>query len=142
MRILRNIFAVLIGAVVGAKLNEGIIVLSGSIVSLPNGMDPMDIESLKANIHLFEVQHFIFPFLAHALGTFVGAFITGLIAVSHKVKLALIIGFLFLFGGIAMAFMLEGSPIWFIVLDLLIAYLPMAWIGGKLATKIGEKKLT
>ncbi len=139
MKILRNILAVVLGAVIGAKLNEGIIMLSGSLVSLPNGMDPMDIEALKANIHLFDIQHFAFPFLAHALGTLCGAFIVGLIAVSHQIKLALIIGFLFLIGGIAMIFMLPEAPLWFKALDVLVAYIPMAWLGGKLAMKFNKK---
>ena len=30
-------------------------------------------ESLEENIHKFSFIHFLFPFLAHALGTFVGA---------------------------------------------------------------------
>jgi hypothetical protein len=38
---------------------------------------------------------------------------------------------LFLLGGIMMAFSV-GGPTWFIILDLTIAYLPMAWLGYRL----------
>ena len=74
------------------------------------------------------------PFLAHALGTLVGAYIAATIAVNHKMKFALVIGGWFLLGGIVNIFMLP-SPIWFTVVDLAGAYIPMAYIGGKLAIK-------
>jgi hypothetical protein len=46
--------------------------------------------------------------------------------------LALAVGGLHLMGGIAAAFMIP-APVWFVVLDLTLAYLPMAWLGGRLA---------
>jgi len=74
------------------------------------------------------------PFLAHALGALAGAFVAALIATNHKMKFALVIGAFFLIGGIANVFMLP-SPIWFAVLDIGVAYLPMGWLGWKLAEK-------
>jgi len=106
--------------------------LSPLIIPPPAGVNPSDMESLKNSMHLFEAKHFIFPFLAHAFGTLVGAFIAAKIAASHKVKFALGIGAFFMLGGITNAFMLP-SPVWFIVLDLLGAYIPMGYLGGKLA---------
>jgi hypothetical protein len=88
--------------------------------------------TLTRSLHLFEPRHFLFPFLAHALGTLVGAAVTALLAASRKVVLALAIGVVFLAGGVANTFMLPG-PMWFNVLDMVGAYLPMAWIGGRLA---------
>lgn len=85
-------------------------------------------------MHLFEPKHFVFPFLAHALGTFTGAFMTALIAASHQLKLALFIGTIFLAGGIYMVIALP-SPVWFSVLDLGGAYIPMAYFGWKLANE-------
>jgi hypothetical protein len=132
--IIRNILAVIAGLVLGGIVNMGIVTISGSIIPPPEGVDPNDVESLKANMHLFQPQHFIMPFLAHALGTFAGALITALIAVKHKMILALLIGVCFLFGGIMMVMMVP-APTWFIVLDLVVAYIPVAWLGGKLAAK-------
>lgn len=129
---IRNILAVIAGIVVGNVVNMGLITISGSIIPPPDGVDPSNMESLKSSMHLFEPQHFIFPFLAHALGTFFGAFVTALIAISHKMRLALVIGLFFLVGGITMVFLVP-SPTWFIVIDLVAAYIPMAWIGGKIA---------
>jgi hypothetical protein len=42
------------------------------------------------------------------------------------------IGAFFLAGGIGAAVML-GGPLWFIVTDLVLAYLPMGFLGAKLA---------
>ncbi|MBL4707281.1 MAG: hypothetical protein JKY48_02420 [Flavobacteriales bacterium] len=132
--VFRNIAAVLIGLVIGSIVNSGIIDLSGNLVALPEDVDPNDIESIKANIHLYDPIHFLFPFLAHTLGTLAGAIVATLIAVSHKLKLAMSIGFVFLLGGIAINVMLAG-PIWFTILDLVLAYLPMAWLGRSLLKK-------
>ena len=89
-------------------------------------------EGLKEAMHLFQPKHFVFPFLAHALGTCIGAFLTALIAANHKMKFALGIGAAFLIGGIINIFMLP-SPTWFTILDLAGAYIPMAWLGGIMA---------
>jgi hypothetical protein len=63
------------------------------------------------------------------LGTLVGAFIAAKVAASHKMMFALGIGVFFLLGGIMMVLMF-GGPVWFAVLDLLGAYLPMGFLGG------------
>lgn len=129
--IVRNILAVLLGVVVGGAVNMGLIMISGSIISPPEGVDVTNSESLKESMHLFEPRHFLFPFLAHALGTLVGALLVARVAVGHQMKLALGIGGFFLLGGIANAFMLP-APAWFIAVDLILAYLPFAWMGWKL----------
>jgi len=132
--VLRNILAVIAGAIVGSVVNMGIIMISGSIIPPPEGADVTTTEGLKEAMHLFEPRHFIMPFLAHALGTFTGALLAGTIAASHKMTLAIVIGVFFLAGGITNVFMLP-SPTWFIVVDLVGAYLPLAYIAGKLVTK-------
>ena len=130
-KIVRNILAVVAGAVVGSVVNMGIIMLSGFIIPPPEGVDNTTIEGLKAGIHLFQPKHFLFPFLAHALGTFAGALLTAFIAVSRKMLFAMIIGVFFLAGGISNVLMLP-SPVWFTVVDLAV-YLPMGFLAGWLA---------
>ncbi|MBK6352089.1 MAG: hypothetical protein IPP06_10460 [Saprospiraceae bacterium] len=130
--IVRNVLAVITGVILGSVVNMGIIMLSSSIIPPPEGADLTTEEGLKASMHLMQPKHFIMPFLAHALGTFVGAFVAAIIAISNKMNLALAIGVLFLAGGISMVFMLP-SPTWFTLLDLIGAYLPMAYLGGKMA---------
>lgn len=132
--VLKNILAVISGVVVGSIVNMSLIEISGSIIPLPEGVDNSTMEGLAAGIQLFETKHFIFPFLAHGLGALVGAYIAALIAANNKMKFALAIGAFFLFGGISMVFMIP-SPMAFNVIDLVLAYIPMAWIGGKLGTR-------
>jgi len=132
--ILKNILAVLAGLIIGSIVNMGIVNIGSTFIPLPDGVDNTTMEGLKAGMFLFEPKHFIMPFLAHAFGTFVGAFIAAKIAATHKLKFALGIGVFFLLGGISAVFMLP-SPTWFAVLDLSLAYIPMAYLAGKLATK-------
>ncbi len=129
--ILRNILAVIAGVVVGSIVNMGIITVSGSIIPLPEGVDPSSMESLKENMHLFGPQHFLMPFLAHALGTLTGAFLAAKVAATRKMTFAFVIGFFFLAGGVMNLFMLP-SPVWFAIVDVAVAYVPMGWLGGKL----------
>lgn len=132
--IIRNILAVIAGFIIGSIVNMAIIMVSGSIIPPPDGADVTTMEGLKASMHLFQPKHFILPFLAHALGTLVGAFFAAKIAAGHKMKFALVIGVLFLAGGTANVLMLP-SPTWFTILDLVGAYIPMAYLAGKLAVK-------
>lgn len=130
----RNILAVVLGLVIGSVVNMGFITAGGTVISPPAGADVNTTEGLKAAMHLFEPRHFLFPFLAHALGTFVGAAVAALVATNRKFQMAMIIGVVFLAGGISMVLMLP-SPLWFDVLDLVCAYIPMAWLGWKLAER-------
>ena len=132
---LKNILAVVLGLILGSVVNMGIIMISGSIIQPPNGADVTTMEGLKESIHLFKPKHFLFPFLAHALGTLAGAFLATLISVSHKMKMAMLIGIFFLIGGITNIIMLP-SPTWLTVLDLAGAYIPMAWLGYKLGKAV------
>lgn len=131
---LKNILAIIAGILVGSAVNMAIIMISGSIIPPPEGADVTTTEGLKASMHLFQPIHFVFPFLAHALGTFAGALVAAIIAASHKMKFALGIGGFFLAGGIASVFMLP-SPTWFAVWDLAGAYIPMAYFAGRLVVK-------
>lgn len=84
-------------------------------------------------------KHYLFPFLAHALGTLIGAFIAGLIAPKvFKIRAAINVGLLFFVAGILVNYMIPG-PIWFTFLDIVVAYFPMAWLGGKIALKFSRK---
>ena len=128
----RDGLAVLVGLVVGSAVNMGLVVLSPHVIPPPAGVDLSDARSIGASIHLFEPKHFAFPFLAHAMGTLAGAAVAYLVAPRHGLRVAWVIGTVFLAGGIAAAVMIP-APAWFIGLDLLMAYLPMAWLGALIA---------
>ena len=132
--ILRNILAVITGIIIGSIVNMGIINISGTIIPPPEGADITTMEGLKATMHLFKPIHFLFPFLAHALGTLVGAILAAMIAANHKMKFALVIGLFFLIGGITNILLLP-SPTWFAMVDIGGAYIPMAWMGATLVNR-------
>ena len=125
--LLRNVLAVVLGIVIGGAVNMALVVISPAIIAPPFGVDVNNAEGLSQGMHLFEPRHFIMPFLAHALGTFFGALVAYLIAASFKTRFAYGIGVVYLCGGIAASFMIP-APAWFIALDLIAAYLPMAWL--------------
>jgi hypothetical protein len=142
--LLRNVLAVIAGAAIGSVLNGALVTISPSLIAPPSGVDVTDAESLSKGIHLFEPRHFIMPFLAHALGTLVGALVAYLIAASYKRQISYAVGVLFLIGGVAASFMIP-APAWFIALDLAVAYLPMAWlaiqIGNRMKRKTGGTRM-
>lgn len=130
--ILRNGLAIVVGLVVGSVINMLLVDTGPRVIPLPQGADVSTMEGLRDSIKLFTPMNFLFPFLGHALGTLAGAFIAAKIAAGHSMKMAFGVGGFFLMGGAVMARML-GGPTWFSVADLLLAYLPMAYLGGFLA---------
>ena len=79
----KNILAVVTGFVVGSLVNIGLVNIGPSVVPLPEGADVSTMENLRDSMKLFTPVNFVFPFLAHALGTLTGAFIAAKIAASH-----------------------------------------------------------
>jgi hypothetical protein len=132
--ILRNVLAVIAGLIIGAIVNMALVMVGGALIPAPAGVDVTNVESIRASIHLFEAKHFVFPFLAHAIGTLIGALVASLIGGSNRMLLAMIVGVFGVLGGIAAAFMVP-APVWFMALDLVVAYIPMAWLGWKLSGK-------
>ena len=108
------------------------------MINLPVGADNSSVEGLKNTIHLFQFKHFITPFLAHSLGSLIGGVIAAWISPINKLLTAIMIGVFFMIGGAVMVFQLP-SPIWFDIIDLTFAYLPMAWIGHKMYFKFIAK---
>lgn len=135
--IIRNILAIIAGWFGGSIINLGLIKIGHKLFPV-EGLDPNDMNSMAEIMPGLDFQYFIFPFLAHALGTLTGAFIAGIIAAKRKMRFALVIGVLFLIGGILVNYMISG-PIWFSILDIVLAYIPMAWLGGKAALRFSKK---
>ncbi len=140
-RFLRMVLAVVLGFAAGSIVNMSLIVVSGSLIPPPAGADVSTMEGLRDSMHLFEPRHFVFPFLAHALGTLVGAFVACCLAPGRSIVPPYVVGGLFLLGGIANAFLLP-APAWFIAVDLVLAYLPAAWLGQALAKRFFASRAT
>jgi hypothetical protein len=124
--LLRNSAAVVAGFAAGSAVNMGLIVVGGSVIPPPAGADVATFEGLRDSMHLFEPRHFLFPFLAHAVGTFAGAAVAALLAAGRSATPPFVVGLLFFVGGCANVFMLP-APAWFDAVDLLFAYLPPTW---------------
>jgi hypothetical protein len=135
--IVRNTIAVVVGLVVGNIVNLSLIQAGYSV--FPTGIDVNDMEALAKFLEDADSKFFIFPFIAHAAGTLFGAIVAAIISKNRKVTVALIIGAFFLLGGIAMSFLLP-APSWFIAMDLIAAYFPMALIGAMIAKGLRRKR--
>lgn len=131
---IRNSIAMMGGLILGSAVNMALITLGAVLVPPPTGADTSSIEAMIESMALYEAKHFLFPFLAHSLGTLVGAIFAAKVAATHQLTMAVAVGLVFLAGGIYMVLLLP-SPIWFSTLDLVAAYLPMSYLGYKLVTK-------
>jgi len=116
----------------GGILNMVIIMTSSKIIPPPEGADLTTMEGLTAAIPLMEPKHFLLPFLAHALGTLLSAWLVTKFAASKQFLFSMIIGLLFFIGGLMNVLQLP-SPMWFNLTDLILAYFPMAYLGNKAA---------
>jgi hypothetical protein len=125
MAVLKNILLVVVGFVLGSGVNMALVVAGSALIPGPPGVDMSDSESIANSIHLFEVKHFVFPFLAHALGTLFGALAAGYLGWTNRTVLVWSVAVLFFAGGVATSFMIP-APAAYIVTDLALAYVPMA----------------
>ena len=125
--IIKNVLALIGGGLIGMTANMGLIITGNQLIPFSDNINPM-------NAMNWEIKYFIFPFFAHTIGTLTGAFIASKFSVSYHMLFAMCIGIFFLIGGISMVFILP-APIWFIVIDLVFAYLPMGWLGWKISNK-------
>ena len=124
---LKNIAIVILGIIIGMIVNIGLIILGGIIFSAPENFEPM-------NAMNWDFKYFIFPFLAHSIGTLSGALIVSKLSNKSSIILPLIVGLYFLLGGIYMITILP-APMWFVLLDVILGYIPMALLGWKLANE-------
>ncbi len=122
MKLFFKYIAILIfGILIGMLVNMGLIIIGGTILPLPENFEPM-------NAINWDIKYFLFPFLAHSIGTFSGAFIASKLSNNYHIIIPLIVGICFLSGGIYMVMILP-APTWFICLDLIVCYIPMALLG-------------
>ena len=106
-------------------VNMGLIITGNQLIPFEDDMNPM-------NAMNWEVKYFIFPFFAHAIGTLLGALITAKLSASYQMTFAICLGIFFLSGGISMVFILQ-APVWFVVVALVLAYIPMGRLGWKIS---------
>ena len=124
-KILTNIGIIILGIIIGMIVNMGLIILGGIIFTSNENFEPMNAINL-------DLKYFIFPFLAHSIGTLSGAFIASKLLRGNNIIIPLTVGVFFLWVGIYMVTIIP-APIWFISLDLILCYIPMALLGWKIS---------
>jgi hypothetical protein len=134
MNILRNVLAVVVGFLVGSVVNMGILSAGHALIPPPSGFDGSSMEGVASTIHLLRPQDYIPVFLAHAVGPFVGVLSAMFIAASRHKAIAIILGSLFLLGGIVANIMIP-APTWYRIVDLVFAYIPTAFLAWKVSRK-------
>lgn len=133
----RNSFIFFVALFIGIGVNMGMLFVGDWLIPLPEGVNTNSRAALKAALPLLRAQDFIFPFLAHAMGTLTSAFVVTTWATQKQLRYSIIFGGLFFLGGLTTIIGMP-SPVWFSVIDLTLAYFPMAWIGHKMANVVGN----
>ena len=124
-KILTNIGIIILGIIIGMILNMGLIILGGIIFTPTENIESM-------NAINWDLKYFIFPFLAHSVGTLSGSFLVSKLSRNSNIIFPLIVGLYFLSGGIYMVTILP-APMWFVFLDLIVCYIPMSLIGWRIS---------
>lgn len=130
--LVKNSLAVLWGILCGGAVNYGVISLGAFLVASLENVALDSVNGINSNINLYSSTYFMIPLLGHGIGTLVGACVTAKTAQTNKSKLAIVIGLIFLYGGITLSSQ-TTAPIWFSLVDLTMAYIPMAWLGNRLS---------
>jgi hypothetical protein len=135
LNILKRTIIIFIALFSGAMLNGAIINISSKVIAPPKGFDLNTAEGLQTAMPHMGPEHFLFPFLAHALGTLLSALLITRFLKSQQFVFSMMAGILFLLGGVSMVIMLPDTPIWFVLVDLIGAYVPMAYLGNRIARR-------
>jgi hypothetical protein len=101
----QNTLAVIAGIVIGSSINMTIVLKGHLLIAMPEGAD---------------------------VTTLGGSLVVAKMAATNPFRYAMAIGVAFMLGGIINAFTLPG-PVWFDIVDILGAYLPMSYLALKLA---------
>ena len=82
--ILRNILIFIAAIISGSLVNMALIQIGSVLIPAPAGADITTAEGLKASMHLFTPINFLFPFLAHAIGTLTASMIYTKLGTSYR----------------------------------------------------------
>ena len=112
----RSVLAELVGAIVAVGLISGIEAISSAVYPMPPGLDLHDHAAMREYAHSLPIGAFLFVLAAWAIGPCVGAWVAARIAGRARLVHGLIVGALFLAGGI-MTMLMIPHPVWM-------------WVGG------------
>ena len=133
---MKNVLATIVGFIVASitvYIFESLI--GHNLFPLPENIDPMDMESIKENMHLIPTESKVFVVIAHFAGIICGMFVAALISKKSMVP-TYIVGALML---LATAFNLIMLPkeTWFLLADGILAV-----VGFFIGKNLAQSKMT
>ena len=126
-----RILSVIMGVITGWVLVSIGDMINYKLFPAPKNFDYTNKESLKSFIDDLPVKAFLIMLLFWAISVFVGGFVTGKIAKLNWRKASLITGGILLLSSIGNMLMIP-QPIWMNII-VIIMYIPLAYLGGKIA---------
>ncbi len=127
---LRNTGAVVAGLIIGMIFNMAIVTLSSEVLfPMPEGTSFEDTEKFNAYLATLPTSAFLLAMLAHLGQSFIGGWIAARLATSMVMTMAMMVGILSMFAGIANMMMIE-LPSWMLIEMPL--YLAVAWLAGRM----------
>ena len=134
---MRDIFAVLVGWIVGMAANMAFVFLSVALYPMPEGITFNNKEGFAAYIETLPLTAFLIVLVAHVSQAFFGGLAAAKISKKRRVTVAMIIGVLSLIGGyINMQSIPLPTWMW-IEMPL---YLVFAWLAAYLVIAYDRKK--
>ncbi|GAB2652789.1 hypothetical protein [Arenimonas aestuarii] len=118
MRILRYVLAFLAGAIVAGFVVAGLEALGHAVYPPPVGIDPGDIEQIKAAVAAMPVGALLFVLFAWVAGAYAGGLVAARLAPGRRGLLAAVVGALVLAAVVANLAMIP-HPLWFAALGIL-----------------------
>jgi hypothetical protein len=128
----RKILAVVAGVILAGLVVYGVQAIGHRVYPPPEGLNMKDMEAMKAYVATLPVGALLFVLVAYILGSFAGGWLAAKIARASQIPLALTVGGVQLLFGI-MNLVVIPHPTWFAIATVL-AFLPAAYLGGKLGT--------
>jgi hypothetical protein len=129
----KRILAVVLGLLAGFAVTGLVEALSSVLYPLPPGFDMNDMEAFRRHVEGLPIGAFLIVLVAHELGAFAGGFACARLAGVPWPVGPIVVGTLLMAAGVVNLLTIP-HPAWFVVVDLL-AYLPMAILGGQLGRR-------
>lgn len=126
----RSVIAVSAGLFLGGIATFGVEALGHIAVPPPPGLDPTNLEAVKAAMPTLPVAHFLPLLLAYLAGPTLGAALAARMAPSRALVHAGVVGAFFLLGGIR-NFSTIPHPAWFVAASC-VAFVLAPFIGTRL----------
>lgn len=128
---LRSISAILMGFITGVVIIAGCVYANSRLFPLPQGIDAGDAAAVNAAMSAMPAKALILVLVGWAVGTIGASFMAARFAGEFKSLHGLLMGLIFLGGGIS-AMRQIHRPLWFWIVGIAL-YFPAAIIGSSLA---------